>query len=209
MAGTRSSRWTSLRRPPVVCALASQAAARATYLGLLFVLALHLQQGLGRSPTYSGLAVVPWVAAFGVAGPILGRAGARAGRMAAPIGSIVVAAGFLGIAAGAMSGVGAEPLLMISLAVGGLGYGAAFSGTLSHLTSAVTDRHAADLSGMFNTTLQVGGAIGVAVFGTVYLDLAAQPGRAPGTARVGPDDTRDGRHGVARRSARPPRGSRP
>jgi EmrB/QacA subfamily drug resistance transporter len=168
-----------LRRPPVVCALASQAATRATYLGLLFVLALYLQQGLGRSPTYSGLAVVPWVAAFGVAGPVLGRAGPRARRMAAPIGSVVLAAGFLAIAAGPTPGAGDGTLLMVLLAVGGLGYGAAFSGTLGHLTSTVADRHAADMSGLFNTTLQVGGAIGVAAFGTLYLDLAPQPGHLP------------------------------
>jgi MFS family permease len=174
-----------LRRPPVVCALASQAATRATYLGLLFVLALYLQQGLGKSPTYSGLAVVPWVAAFGVAGPVLGRAGPRARRLAAPIGSVILAAGFLAIAAGSTPGAGGDALLMILLAVGGLGYGAAFSGTLSHLTSTVTDRYAADVSGLFNTTLQVGGAIGVAVFGTVYLDLAPQPGPTPAIPAFG------------------------
>jgi hypothetical protein len=164
-----------LRRPPVVFALASQAVIRATYLGLLFVLALYLQHGLGRSPTYSGLAVVPWVAAFGVAGPLLGRSGLRARRMAAPIGSVVLAAGFLAIAVGAGDGT---PLMLV-LAVGGLGYGAAFSGTLNHLTSIVSDRHAADVSGLFNTVLQIGGAIGVAAFGTVYLGLAPQPGPLP------------------------------
>jgi MFS family permease len=164
-----------LRRKPVVFALASQAANRATYLGLLFVLALYLQHGLGASAVYSGLAVVPWVAAFGVAGPVLGRAGPRARRMAAPIGSLVLGAAFLGIATGAGDGAS----LMLALAVGGLGYGAAFSGTLHHLTSTVTDRYAADVSGLYNTVLQVGGAIGVAGLGTVYLDLAPEPGPLP------------------------------
>jgi hypothetical protein len=32
------------------------------------VLAVHLQQGLGRSPLYCGPALVSWVAAFGAAG---------------------------------------------------------------------------------------------------------------------------------------------
>lgn len=60
-----------LRRKPVVFAFASQAANRATYLGLLFVLARYLQHGPGASAVHSGLAVVPWVAAFGVAEPVL------------------------------------------------------------------------------------------------------------------------------------------
>lgn len=52
-------------------AFASQAANRATYLVLMFVLARYLQHGLGASAVHSGLAVVPWVAAFGVAEPVL------------------------------------------------------------------------------------------------------------------------------------------
>jgi MFS family permease len=167
-----------LRRPPVAFALVSQAATRATYFGILFVLALYLQQGLGKSPTYSGLALVSWVAAFGVTGPLLGRAGARAKRLAAPIGTLVLAASFAGIAASAVAGAGGGAELIILLGVGGLGYGAAFSSILTHLTSTVTDRYAADVSGLFNTTLQVGGALGVAIFGTVYLNLAPQPGAA-------------------------------
>ncbi len=34
------------------------------------------------------------------------------------------------------------------------------------------------MSGLFNTILQIGGAVGVAVFGTVYLDLAPTSGAA-------------------------------
>jgi hypothetical protein len=164
-----------LCRPPVAFALLAQAATRATYLGLLFVLALYLQHGLGRSAVFSGLALVPWVAAFGVAGPILGRASPGTKRLAGPIGTIILAAGFAGISIAAATSDVSDALLLALLGVGGLGYGAAFSGTLAHLTDTVTGRYAADMSGLFNTTLQVGGAVGVAVFGTVYLDLASSP----------------------------------
>lgn len=170
-----------LSRPPVAFALVSQAATRATYFAILFVLALFLQQGLGKSPTYSGLALVSWVAAFGVAGPLLGRVSDRARRLAAPLGTLLLAAAFAGIAVGLALGAGGGAVLIVMLGVGGLGYGTAFSGTLSHLTSAVTDRHAADVSGLFNTTLQVGGVLGVAVFGTVYLNLASGTGQGPAT----------------------------
>lgn len=173
-----------LTRRPIVLALLSQAATRATYFALLFVLALYLQQGLGRSPTYSGLMLVSWVAAFGVAGPLLGRTSARARRLAAPVGSLILAAGFGGIAAADLLGMRAGVGLVVLLGVGGLGYGAAFSGTLAHLTATVQDRYAPDLSGLFNTTLQVGGALGVAVFGTAYLDLTASPDHAQSAITV-------------------------
>lgn len=65
------------------------------------------------------------------------------------------------------------------LGFGGLGYGAVFSGTLNRLTSTVTGRHAPDISGLFNTASRVGGVIGVAVVGTIYLALAPSGGHAP------------------------------
>ena len=49
-----------------------------TLASLLFVLAQYLQQGLGRSATYSGLVLVSWVAAFGVAAPVTRRLPTRA-----------------------------------------------------------------------------------------------------------------------------------
>jgi hypothetical protein len=48
-----------LARPAIGWGLASQAAATATYFAMLFTLALYLQQGLGKSAAYSGLALVP------------------------------------------------------------------------------------------------------------------------------------------------------
>ena len=39
----------------------------------------YLQQGLGRSATYSGLVLVSWVAAFGIAAPVTRRL--RPGRL--------------------------------------------------------------------------------------------------------------------------------
>ncbi len=85
-----------LARPAIAWGLAAQSAATATYFAVLFTLALYLQQGLGRSAAYSGLALVSWVAAFGVPGPVLGRLPARARVLAAPAGAVILAAGFAG-----------------------------------------------------------------------------------------------------------------
>ncbi len=62
-----------LTRPAVGWGLLSYGAALTTYFAMLFVLALYLQGGLGHSALYSGLALVSWVAAFGVAGPLVRR----------------------------------------------------------------------------------------------------------------------------------------
>jgi MFS family permease len=166
-----------LTRRPIGWGLAGQAAGMCTYFALLFVLALYLQRGLGRSALYSGLALVSWVAAFGVAGPVLGRLPERARGQAARVGPLVLAAAFAGIGASLVAGDTSGALLMTLLGLGGLGFGTSFSGALAHLTGTVSSRHAPDMSGLFNTTIRLGGVIGVAIFGSAYLALAPQPGR--------------------------------
>jgi MFS family permease len=169
-----------LTRPAIGWGLISQAANTATYFAMLFTLALYLQQGLGRSAAYSGLALVSWVAAFGVPGPLLGRLPAGLRRFAAPAGSLILAAGFAALAAGLLDGDTSGPLLMTLLGVAGFGLGSSFTAMLSHLTGSVTERHAPDISGLFNTVTRVGGVIGVATFGTAYFSLVPHP--APSAA---------------------------
>jgi MFS family permease len=167
-----------LARPAVGWGLAAQAACTATYFAVLFTLALYLQQGLGKSAAYSGLALVSWVAAFGIPGPVLGRFPGRVRALAAPAGSLILAAGFAGLAACLLAGDTGGVTLMTLLGVAGLGLGTAFTGMLSHLTSSVSGEHAAALSGLFNTAARAGGVIGTAAFGTIYLALVHHAGQA-------------------------------
>jgi MFS family permease len=167
-----------IARPAVGWGLASQALTTGTYFAVLFTLALYLQQGLGKSAAYSGLALVSWVAAFGVPGPVLGRLTARRRALAGPAGAVILAAGFGGLAASLYAGNTSGALLMTLLGVAGLGLGTTFTGMLSHLTGSVTSEHAASMSGLFNTTTRAGGVIGTAVFGTIYLTLAPTPHQA-------------------------------
>jgi hypothetical protein len=167
-----------LARPAVGWGLASQAAGTGTYFAVLFTLALYLQQGLGKSAAYSGLALVSWVAAFGIPGPVLGRFPTRARVHAAPVGSLILAAGFAGLAVSLLAGDTSGVTLITLLGVAGLGLGIAFTGMLSHLTSSVSGEDAAALSGLFGTATRVGGVIGTAAFGTVYLALVHHPAQA-------------------------------
>jgi Major Facilitator Superfamily len=130
-----------LARPAIGWGLASQAVATGTYFAILFTLALYLQRGLGKkSAAYSGLALLSWVAAFGVPGPVLGKLGQRARALAAPAGAVLLAAGFAAIGVSLPRRDTNGVLLMTLLGVSGLGLGTGFTGMLGHLTSSVTAR---------------------------------------------------------------------
>jgi hypothetical protein len=51
--------------------------------------------------------------------------------------------------------------------------GTQFSALIVHLTDAVSEGHAHDISGVTTTTTTIAGAIGIAAFGTAYLSLAS------------------------------------
>lgn len=166
-----------LRRPAVFWGLWPQAIAVSTYYALLFTLALYLQRGLGQSALLSGLTLVPWVAAFGLPGRLLARIPRRRRTMVAPVGCLILTAAYLAISMSVATGFDPVPLIMF-LTVGGLGLGMNFSAILEHLVEAAGRDHAADISGVFTTSLQIAGAIGVAAFGTLYFALAPSSGPA-------------------------------
>ncbi len=166
---------------PVAWGLLAVGAATGTYYALLFALAQYLQQGLGRSALVSGLTLVSWVAAFGAAGQVVRRLPARVAPAAAPVGCLVLAGAYLAVSGALFAGRHPEGLLVVVLGVGGLGLGTQFSAMIAHLTSAVSERHAPDISGVTTTVMQIAATLGVAVFGTAYLGLAADPGPAAAT----------------------------
>ncbi|MFC8452446.1 MFS transporter [Kitasatospora sp. NPDC057223] len=170
--------------PAVRWALLAQAGFTLTYLAVLYVLALHLQQQLGLSPWQSGLVPLGWVLCFGITGPLLPRLPAPLRRLLPVLGGLLLVLSYAALAALQVSG-GARPLALAAvLCAGGLGLGSTFSSLLTLLTVAVPPRFAADLSGSVNTIAQLAGVLGVAVFGTLYPYLAGRGGAAdaPGTA---------------------------
>jgi hypothetical protein len=113
------------------------------------------------------------VAAFGAAGQIVRRLPARVGPSAAPAGCLLLAGAYVTLSASLFGGRHPEALLVVLLGAGGLGLGIQFSALIAHLTNAVSPRYAPDISGVTTTTMQIAGAIGVAAFGTAYLNLAS------------------------------------
>jgi len=165
-----------LARPAIRWGLLTLLAATGTYYALLFTLAQYLQQGLAESPLVSGLTLVPWVAAFGLAGQLVRRLPPRAIPLAPGAGCVLLTASYTAISAALFTGYHGEALLVPLLGVGGLGLGVQFSALIAHLTKTVPDEYAPDISGVSTTAIQIGGAIGVAGFGTLYLSLNANPG---------------------------------
>jgi uncharacterized protein (TIGR03086 family) len=169
-----------LARPAILAGLVALLLANGTYFALLFTLAQYFQAGLHRSALATGLILVPWVAAFGAAGQLTRRLPARAQPVLPAAGYLLMAAAYAAIAVTVRTGPPGYPLLALLLAAGGLGLGTGFATLIGHLTGAVPAGYAPDISGVTTTTLQVGGAIAVAAFGTIYLSLAHPVGAAPG-----------------------------
>lgn len=164
-----------LAHPVIGWGLAAYSAALMTYFSLLFTLALYLQQGLGKSALYSGLALVSWVAAFGIGGPVYPHLPARITPLVAPAGCLVLAASYLGMSTCLFGGHLGGPLLMVLLGFGGLGLGIGVTASIRLLTAAAPDAYAPDMSGLITTAAQIAGVFGVAIFGTVYFSLVPTP----------------------------------
>jgi hypothetical protein len=166
-----------LKNPSVRAGLLAHGCTSGTYFALLFVLALYLQDGLHKGPAYSGFAMVIWVAAFGLAGPVLPRL--RTGvRWMPVIGCLVLTAGYLAVLAYLLLGGRTGTLLFVLLGIGGLGLGISANTLIGAVTSSMSPQYAADLSGVVATNAQLSGALGVALAGSTYAALATDPSRA-------------------------------
>ncbi|MEU0738988.1 MFS transporter [Streptomyces sp. NPDC006134] len=161
-----------LARPVMSWGLTANVLGASTNFALLFVMALYLQQGLGLSPLYSGAAVMAWPVTFGLAGHLLGRFPGRFSAHPAAVGYAILAASYAAMGLCALGGLSSGAVLMLTVAVGGFGLGIGFSALLRNLTTALPERYAPEISGLVNMTTQIGGAVGVALFGGVYLMAA-------------------------------------
>lgn len=173
----------TVSRPVIAFGLMAQAGAAATYSALLFVIALHLQEALGRSALYSGTVLLAWVIGFAAAGPTVVHVVRLSGAWTAPAGLGLLSASYLGMAFVGLEDVGRLGLLGL-LATGGFGMGVGFTALMSHLAASVSEDEASNLSGAVTTNSELAAALGVAVFGSLYLagtDAAAST-RSPAFA---------------------------
>ncbi|WNI24826.1 MFS transporter [Streptomyces sp. ITFR-16] len=144
--------------------------------GYLFMMTLHLQGGLGYSALRAGLMFAPSALVFGAAGLTWRQWPARWQRGLIPGGFVLVAAGAVMIGLALRDGGDGGALLYAGFVVMGTGMALGFSPTLAGALANVRPQDAADASGVLMTVTQLGQVIGVAAFGTLYLNRLDTPG---------------------------------
>jgi len=175
-----------LRVPGVPVAIAALLVVMTIFSGFFFTLALHLQDGLGYSPLKAGLTFAPAAAGFALVSLNWRRLPARSHSALIVGGFALFAAGMAGLAwvlrAGGTGGAGT----CLLAAVSGAGMAAAFSPLMTRVLLRVPVELAADATGVVVTVNQLGLLVGVATFGTLYLNLAGRlPGALPASGASG------------------------
>jgi MFS transporter, DHA2 family, methylenomycin A resistance protein len=136
------------------------------FYGQLFVLSLFLQRQLHMSPLAAGLALLPETAMGVLASTLGGRVVASRGSRTVVIAGLAAGALGLGLLSAATAGMPYWPLIVPLVLVG---FGTAFC--MPAATTACVEAVPADQAGFagaaFNTSRQVGGALGVAALGSI------------------------------------------
>jgi predicted MFS family arabinose efflux permease len=156
--------------------------------GMFFLLTLYLQQVLRYSPLETGLAYVPFgfglVTGITISTKIIERVGARAVIATA---YTIAGAGLLLLGGVTVNGSYVGDLLPTILMLS-FGMGAAFPAIQIAALHQVSEENAGLGSGVQNTVLQVGGALGLAVLVTLAVRRTASSLAAGNTAAVAATD---------------------
>jgi EmrB/QacA subfamily drug resistance transporter len=148
------------------------------------VLTLFLQLGLGFTPLHAGLTFLPFSLGILVSSGAAARLAPRFGRGVTMAGALIIAAGMAGLIA-AVHHYGAAVTtweLVPGLVAAGLGLGAVIAPLADIVLDRVPHQDAGSASGVFNTGLQLGNSIGIAVIGVIFFALlGSQSGPAAST----------------------------
>jgi MFS family permease len=142
-----------------------------TFFGMFFFLTLFTQVVWGYSALRGGLAYLPFVAAFIVVAMICSKLVPRIGaRVPMTIGALLAPVGMLWLSrvhehSRYLTGVGL-PLIVFAAAAGLI-----FVPLTMTLVAGIADEHQGVASSMFNAGQQIGGAVGLAVIGSVAWTL--------------------------------------
>jgi EmrB/QacA subfamily drug resistance transporter len=162
----------------------------AFFLGIAsfgLVLTLFLQLGLGFTPLHAGLTFLPFSAGVLLSSGAAARLAPRFGRGVTMTGALIIMAGMAGLIV-VVHHYGAAVTtweLTPGLLAAGLGLGTVIAPLADIVLDRVPRQDAGSASGVFNTGLQVGNSIGIAVIGVIFFGLlGAQSG--PAAAAVAP-----------------------
>lgn len=168
-----------LRAPGMARAVVVIALTMAVNAGFLFAIALHLQSGLGYSALRTGLTFVACAVTFGGVGLNWRRLPAAWRPWLAASGLALAAVAYAVMGLALRGGGGGGALTYLALVVLGAGLGLGFSPTFTLALGKVAPQDAADASGLLATVTQLGQLVGVATFGTLYLNRLQAPSVHP------------------------------
>lgn len=145
--------------------------------GLVFVTTLFLQQAQGLSPIVSGLAFVPSAITSTVGNLLSDRlSGQRGVRFTILLGVCIIASCYALMMAGSAVGALSTWLIALAVSLAGLGGGMTTPSLAGLVLKSVSPEQSGIASAVFNTLRQVGGAIGIALFGafvTIFNPMTA------------------------------------
>ncbi|KOV90553.1 multidrug MFS transporter [Streptomyces sp. NRRL B-3648] len=136
------------------------------FYGMVFTANLYFQHQRGFSALKTGLALFPAVAMTMFASVLSGRLARRTGDRPLVVSGMLL--GALGLGGWAAAGPDpAYPLLVAPMMATGFGTSFALTGSTATVMGAVPPEYAGAASALFNTTRQIGSAVGVALGGSL------------------------------------------
>jgi MFS family permease len=158
------------RIPAFAAGLGVMVAFAAGLQGFFLMVALWLQAGEHFSPLKAGLTALAFSAGSFALAPVAVPMALRYGRRVIVLGGVMMAVGTAGVlAAVSHVGIGGSPWPAVpGLVVGGAGLALLVIPLGNVVLAAVPAEAAGGASGLFSTAQQLGGAIGVAVLGTIF-----------------------------------------
>ncbi len=143
---------------------------------MFFFNTLYIQRVLGYDPLTAGLALLPFTAGIMVSAGIASQFAPRIGvRPVAAAGFVLSAAGLLLLTQLPVDGSYAANVLP-SIVLSSLGMGAVFMPLTLIATTGLENEDQGLASGLFNTSQQVGGALGLAVLSTLATSRTSSAG---------------------------------
>ena len=150
--------------------------------GQFFLLTQYLQFVMGYSPLEAGLRLLPWAVVTMVLSPMSARISERLGNRTTLTGGLVVIA--IGVALmGTFAPDSSYGLIVVQMSLLAAGLSMVMAPATAAVMSAVPRQKAGVGSAMNNTTRQMGGALGVAVIGSLVSSAYAGRLTAELTAR--------------------------
>jgi hypothetical protein len=171
-----------VRLPGVAAGVAALFTVMAVFGGLFFVLALHLQGGLADSPLRAGLTFAPAALAFALVSLNWQRVPARAHHALICGGFASYGVALLIVGALLAGGATGSVWIYLALSLTGAGMAAAFSPLMTSVIVRVPVADAGEATGVLVTANQLALVVGVATFGTLYLNIAGKLPAHPGLA---------------------------